>query len=58
MYVVGLLITLGYCSDVLQWYNGERLRWHNGERLRLGVDEGLRVIARDVVEVRAVGDDC
>ena len=50
MYVVGLLIALGYCSDVL-WQ-------HKSERLRLREDEGLQVIAGDVVEVCAVGDDC
>jgi len=58
LYIVGLLITLGYCSDVVRWHNGERLWWQNGERLRLREDESLRVIAGDVVEVRAMGDDC
>jgi hypothetical protein len=41
-YVVGLLITLGHSSNLL-WRN-------NGERLRLREDEGLRVIAGDVVK--------
>jgi len=51
-------MTLGYCSDVLRRHNGERLWWHNGERLRLCEDEGLQVIAEDIVEIHAVGEDC
>ena len=57
LYVVGLLITLGHFSDLLWQHNGERLRWHNRERLCLCKDEGLRVIAGDVVEVHAIGED-
>ena len=52
LHVVGLLIALGYCSDVLRRHNGERLRWHHGERLQwhynerlwLREDEGLRIV--------------
>ena len=46
LYVVDLLVTLGYRSHLLQWHNSERLWLHE--------DEGLRVIAGDVVEVHAV----